>query len=306
MEILAICMPIFIIIFLGKVLLNFKIIDHNYINASNKVVMNFFLPVLLFSEIAKSNFREVFSPVHMVIFLGSIILMYLISLPLSKLLKLPITTTKTFICNIFRANSTFIGLPVCFYAFGGQGLSIASIYLAFMIPVNNILAIMAHGTGEYKLTQIKDVIRSTFLNPLIIACLLGLIFSITSIPLPVFITRTLTVIAGVALPLALLGIGANINLEHLKGNKKIIAISSIMKLLIMPLIVFILLKLFANESFGLLEKVAVILLASPSAQTNYIFAAAMEGDTELASGGIIFSTILSALTFILWIGIMNT
>lgn len=306
MGILAICMPIFIVIILGNILLRFKLIDHNFINSSNKLVMDVFLPVLLFYEITKSNFNEVFSYKHVIILLGAIIIMFLISFPLAKLLKLPKTTTRTFVSNNFRANAAFIGLPVCFYAFGNQGLSIASIYIAFMVPINNILGIMAHNTGGYRISEIKEIIKTTFLNPLIIACILGIIFSVLGISVPAFINRTFSILSGVALPLALLGIGVNINIEHLSGNKKIITISSLMKLVFLPLIAFVIFKLFAIGNFGLLEKVAIILLASPSAQVNYIFASAMEGDADLASGGIIFSTVLSALSFVGWIGIMST
>lgn len=305
MGILAICMPIFIVIILGNILLRLKLIDHDFIYASNKLVMNVFLPVLLFYEITKSNFNEVFSYKHVIIVLSAILIMFLISFPFARLLKLSKETTRTFVSNNFRANAAFIGLPVCFYAFGSQGLSIASIFIAFLVPINNILGIIAHSTGSYKFSDIKEIIKSTFLNPLIIACILGIIFSVLVIPVPEFINRTFSILSGVALPLALLGIGVNTNIEHLRGNKNVIAICSVMKLVGLPLIAFIMFKFFTGESFGMLEKVAIVLLASPSAQVNYIFAAAMEGDPDLASGGIIFSTVLSALSYIFWIALMS-
>jgi hypothetical protein len=304
-EIIAICMPIFIVILIGNMLLRSKLIDHAFINSSNKLVMNVFLPALLFYEITKSNFNEVFSYKHVIITLGAILIMFLISFPLGNLLKLSKATNRTFISNNFRANCTFIGLPVAFYAFGAQGLAIASIYLAFMVPLNNILGIMVYNTGGFKIADIKAMIRSTFFNPLIIACFLGIIFAMLDISLPAFINKTFSILSGVALPLALIGIGVNINIDHINGNKTIIAISSIMKLVFLPLIAFVIFKLFGIENFGLLERVAIILLASPSAQVNYIFASAMDGDPDLASGGIIFSTILSALSLVAWISIMR-
>ncbi|MDD4802443.1 MAG: AEC family transporter [Syntrophomonas sp.] len=305
MEILLICMPIFIIIILGKILLRFELLDHQFINSSNKLVMNIFLPILLFNEISKSNFNEVFSYKHVIIMLAAITLVYMLSFPLGSLFKLSGASSRTFVTNSFRANAAFVGLPVCFYAFGSQGLSIASIYLAFMIPLNNVLGIMAYNTSGYKLSDLKEMIKTTALNPLIIAAAIGLAFSMLEITLPGFISKTMSILSGVALPMALLGIGANINLDCLQGNKIIIAVSAGMKLVILPLIAFLVLKIMNIESFGLLEKVLIILLASPSAQVNYIFAAAMQGDPDLASGGIIISTILSALTFIGWISIIN-
>lgn len=304
MDLLAICMPIFLIIILGNVLYRFKLIDHVFIDSSNKLVMNIFLPVLLFNEISSSNFNEVFSYKHIIVLLAAIAIVFVFSFPAAGLLKIPPQVTPTFVCNIFRSNAAFIGLPVCFYAFGDQGLSVASIYIAFISPMNNLLAIIAYNTKGYKISAIKEICKNLFLNPLIISSILGIIFSLLHINLPAFVEQTFSILSGVALPLALLGIGVNVNIEHIKGKNITIVITSLMKLFLLPLIAFLLLKLIGIEHFGILEKVAVILLASPSAQVNYIFAYAMEGDPDLASGGIVLSTVLSVLAFLFWLSLM--
>lgn len=304
MDLLAICMPIFMIIILGNVLLRLNLIDHVFIDSSNRLVMNIFLPILLFNQIAKSNFNEVFSHKHVIILLSSVLIILLISFPLARLLKLPDEATPTFISNNYRSNASFVGLPVCFYAFGNQGLAIASIYLAFMAPINNLLTILVYNISGHHRSGIKEILKETFLNPLMISCTLGIIFSLSQITLPDFVERTLAILGGVALPLALFGIGVTINLQCIKGNKNIITITSLMKLFLLPMTAFMLFKIFAVQNFGILEQVAIILLASPSAQANYIFAYAMEGDPDLASGGIVLSTVLSAVAFVIWLSVM--
>ncbi len=305
MEILAICMPIFILIILGNVLFRFNLIDNVFVHTSNRLIMNIFLPVLIFNEIAESNFAEVFSQKHVMILLSAIVIMFLVSFPLARLLHLSAATTRTFVSANFRANAAFVGLPVCFYAFGDQGLSVASIYLAFIVPVNNILGIMAYSTGGFGIMEIRSTLKNTFLNPLVISCVLGMAFSILDISLPSFISETFSILSRLAMPLALLGIGANINAESIKGNQKLITVSSFMKLFGTPLLAFVMFRLLGIDSFGMLEKVAIILLAAPSAQINYIFACTMNGDPDLASGSIIVSTVLSAVAFFCWLSIMT-
>ena len=46
----------------------------------------------------------------------------------------------------------------------------------------------------------------------------------------------------------------------------------------------------------------IILLASPTATLTYIMAGEMEGSTELATAAISLNTLLSAITFVFWLG----
>jgi predicted permease len=63
---------------------------------------------------------------------------------------------------------------------------------------------------------------------------------------------------------------------------------------------------FLYEWFGVAAQdylPGLILLAAPTATLTYVMATEMRGDTELAIATISVSTMLSAITFSMWLGI---
>lgn len=116
--------------------------------------------------------------------------------------------------------------------------------------------------------------------------------------------KSLEILSKVALPLALIGIGATINFRYISGKKIYLLLNSFIKLIILPLIAYLILKVL-KQDIGLMEKTLIIMLSSPPATVNYVLAAMMNGDTELSSGAIMLSTVLSMFTFIIWLTILG-
>lgn len=86
--ILSLVSPVFLIIALGYLLKNLKVINDNFVSLSSKIVFNVSLPALIFTEVSKVSLDEVFD-IQMIIFvyagiLISFILVWLISIPLVK------------------------------------------------------------------------------------------------------------------------------------------------------------------------------------------------------------------------------
>jgi predicted permease len=136
-------------------------------------------------------------------------------------------------------------------------------------------------------------------NPVILSAVAGIGFSLTGLALPAVITRTLEIVSGMALPLALLLIGATLNFDLMKSQLKPVLPVAGIKLVLLPGIGAALYSLW-----GLTPEIyapGLILLASPSATISYVMAVEMNGDADFAVTAISLSTLLSALTFSLWL-----
>jgi predicted permease len=72
-----------------------------------------------------------------------------------------------------------------------------------------------------------------------------------------------------------------------------------MKLILLPGLGFALYRLFGLATQDYLP--GLILLASPTATITYVMAKEMNGDTDFAVAAISISTMLSAITFTLWL-----
>ncbi len=143
------------------------------------------------------------------------------------------------------------------------------------------------------------IIKKVMGNPVVVSALAGMLFSVTGAALPLVLGRTLDIISGMALPLALILIGASLNFELMKARFRQVLVSSLIKLGVLPAIGLVL-----YLSLGLSADIympGLILLSSPSATIAYIMAMEMDGDTEFAVAAISTSTLVSALTYSLWL-----
>ena len=306
LDIIQVILPIFTVIAIGAVLKKRSVLNDNFVATGNTLLMSIFLPVLLFYKISQSDFFQIFSLQHVLVMTVSIVLTFLISFPVGKMLHLPSSLIGTFVSSNFRTNAVFVGLPVSFFIFGDSGLTAASILVAFIVPINNILGVLAFSASGLKKTSIAGAAKKTVLNPLVISASAGILFSLSGWTLPVFVDTTFSILSGITLPLALMGIGATMKLENIKGHTFLLAVCSLFKLVFLPLVALLLFQLLPDPEFGLMEKVVIVLLAAPSAQINFVFASTMNGDAKLASGAIVTSTALSAISLVIWLKILET
>lgn len=304
LNVFLLVLPIFVVLATGNILYRLKFFDEDFINTSNRLIFYFLLPVLLFRAISSSDITSYPLNTLLIIMISSIILMFCLSLLLGKILKFKKNIVGTFAMNSFRANYAYMGLPVSFYAYGENGLTVASILMAFIVPVVNLMSVVALSLSSDKRMDKKSFVKNTLFNPLAIACILGIIFSLMGIKLPEFLLNSLKIISNVTLPLALFCIGATLNPSKIKGDIILISLNVVLKLFILPLIALVLIKAVSNVlSFE--AKILIIMLSSPAATVNYVLAAAMDGDRDFASSVIILSSIFSIFSFIFWISFLG-
>ncbi len=298
-------LPIFLVVFFGYLLKYYQYLNDEYIKINNKLIFNFFLPSLLFYEISKTELHTQHYLPILSVMVVSIFAVFMLSFILGKLIKMPQNSIGTFAMNNFRANYAYMGLPVCFYAFGKEGLSVGSVLMAIIVPFVNLLSVVSLSIGkEQNKSKLKLFIQSTLINPIAFSCILGLVFSYFKIELPVFITRAIDIVSKVALPLALIGIGATINLKYLRGNKFYLSLVVAMKLLVLPMIALMLIYTF-NIKLDIVAKTLIVMLSSPPATVNFVLADMMGGDKDLSSSSIMLATLLSIFSFIFWLTILK-
>ena len=298
-DIVFIVLPVFLVVFLGKGLQLTRLIDPPFIKTANRLIFNVCLPALLFHKIANADVHHILNIPLLLIMTATVLLVFFISFIVTRTALIPDRARGSFMTNNFRGNFAYMGLPVSYYAFGDPGLLYASVFMAFLVPLVNLLSVVSLGMFAGR-SSVSVFIKNSLFNPLAIGCFLGLAASYADMVLPEFVSRTLVIVSGVTLPLALFCIGASLTLHQLKGNILIIFLSSGFKLLIMPALVLLLLLLF-DQPIDTMAKVLVVMAASPSATVNYILAATMGGDVDSTSGTIVITTLLSIFTYVFWL-----
>jgi len=137
----------------------------------------------------------------------------------------------------------------------------------------------------------RITIRAIISNPLIIACVAGVLYARYVHRFPVFLDNTFRLAALVTLPMALLSIGGALTLRGLKGHLRVSLIGAVYKLGIYPLAGYGFFRLF--HVTGTPFQAGMIFFALPTSTAIYVLSSQLNSDTELASASVVVSTLLS-------------
>ena len=288
--------PIFCILGLGIIFKRIGWITDEFARLGSNLVFKVTLPCLLFVKLVETDFRHDL-PIKLVVY--AVIATVTVFLILDRLFSSRLNTIAdrgVFVQGAFRSNMGIIGLAFCLSAFGEGVVATASIYLAVMTTLYNILAVLTLTRHQEKSGQ-RNEIRTALLeiakNPLILSIAAGVIISLIGIGVPNILLETGGYFARMTLPLALLCAGASIRLHEFQTSPPLYwAVTG--KLLFVPLIITtggILLGL-RGEELGVLY----LMCAAPTAAVSYPMTQALGGNHHLAAA-IIAATSLGSLFF---------
>lgn len=295
--------PIFSVIFIGWLVHRAGLVPPEFLVPANRLVYHLAIPAMIFSAISKADFSARFDPVVLVVTLASILVAFALTWIVALRLPLRRFQIGTFVQCAFHGNLGYIGLAVAYYYLGEKGVAEAGILAGFIMIMQNLLAVTVlqlyapqrSGRGP----SIKKTVMLIVMNPVIVSALAGIGFSVAGLALPVVASRTLDIVSSMALPLALVIIGASLDFGQLRTALSGVAVASVVKLFIVPGIGFVVFRYLKTPPALYLP--ALILLASPTATLAYVMAREIGGDEHLAVGAISMSTLLSALTFFFWL-----
>lgn len=192
------------------------------------------------------------------------------------------------------SNAGFLGNPMVEGMYGHDGLLLASV---FLVPVR--LFYWTVGLACFVKVDKKNVIKTALTHPCILSVLIGLLYMFFPIPLPTFLTRTITSFSSAMTPVTMLIIGAilaEVDLRTIFSKETVWM--SILRLFILPAMVLLGVKLAGLPH--LMSSVSVILIAMPVATTTAILAARYDRDYQFATKTVVLSTILSLFTIPIW------
>ena len=235
----------------------------------------------------------------------TLVLFFLFCMVISRAWPMAPSIRGAFIQCSFHGNLGYIGLAVAYYYLGSNGLAGASILAAFIMILQNFLAVtvlQTHRRSGFNRSQMMAVLGKIAGNPVILSAIAGICVSVANITIAQVVDRSLKILSGLALPMALLIIGGSISIKLMKTKLLTVLGSSVLKLVVLPTLGLLLFRLFGQTSKETLP--AMILLASPTATIAYVMAREMGGDADFAIAAISASTLISAVTFSFWLSVV--
>ncbi len=299
-------LPIFVVMALGFLGARRGLFPPAFIEPASRLAYWLAIPALILRAVANSPWQEAFQPTAALASVATLLLSWLLAMALSSRLFPktggPQPSRASWVQVSLHGNQAFIGLAVVFYALGQAGLNAAALVAAVVIIAQNFLSVLSLtrlGSGR---SSGKSAWASLLMNPIILASALGLVFPLAGLAMPQLVDRTLGILGGMGLPLALLIIGAKLSEGRLGGNWLQHSLLATMKLMVHPALGFILLSLAGVGDPA--RAVTVILLAAPTATISVIMAGQLGGDAHLASEGVTLTHALSAITYAFWLWLL--
>lgn len=296
-------LPLALLVALGAALLRLRFFDDAFRKGLDRLVYWVALPALIVRVLAEAPSNEVLgSAGAMVVTLCSATVAIAAgSWVVAKLIRRPDAEAGVFTQAAFRGNLAFVGLPVITLAVGtGEAgsaiLAKAALVFAPTVVLYNVLGVAALIAAQHRFDASLPVkmVKSLITNPLLLACVAGLLVWYFEIGLPAAALTTLDLVGKPAAPLALISLGGALVTYPVGKRLGTALLASALKCGATPLVAWLIAGWWGLPADDRL--VVLIFAACPTAVASYVLATQLKGDPALAAATIVLSTLLSAVS----------
>ncbi len=297
--------PLFVVMLLGYILHRVGFIGEEFVKQANKFVFNVSLPVLLFHDLASVDIRTEFDT-RFVLYCAGVtsVSMVVIWLLARLLIRRQRDMIGEFVQGSFRSSAAILGAAFIQNIYGTSGMS--GLMVLGCVPFYNSLSVVlllveapnrVRGLSIWQ--NLKKSLVGIATNPLIIGVLLGTLAGYFRMPMTPIMDKTLTSVASLTTPLALIAIGAGFRGKAAIKQVKLASIASFIKLILLPAIF---LPLAVYMGFTDQKLVAIIvMLGSITTPSCYIMAKSMGHEGSLTASICVITTVFCAFTLTFWI-----
>ncbi|MFQ5634388.1 MAG: AEC family transporter [Gammaproteobacteria bacterium] len=247
-----------------------------------RLVMNLGAPSLVLNGIANLEFPPADFAMSLV---AAMTMLVSCALAAAVVLRLAGQPLRSFLPPVVAGNTGNLGLPLCLFAFGPEGLGLAvAVYLVYSVM---------HFTLAPLLQGRQAAWRTLATTPIIYAALIGVALLATGTSMPKALANTVQLLAGCAIPLMLLALGHSLASFAVTRPGRAVAIA------VLRLALGFAVGVGVSELLGLsgvLRGVIIIQSSMPAAVFNFLLAARYDRHPEDVAGAILVSTVLSFLT----------
>lgn len=195
------------------------------------------------------------------------------------------------IVQSYHSNIGYLGLPLVAATFDAQVTAIASVVLGVVsltqVPLTVLVLTTINGADATVGSELGRLAR----NPVLVTLLAGLTVGSLGLSLPAVVTGGLDVLGTLALPIALLCVGASLQLD--RPDVDVGATGSVvaLKIALMPALGWLVFSLLSVDAATFTA--TIVMLGTPTAVSTYVFANELGGDETFASLNVFLTTLAS-------------
>lgn len=252
-----------------------------------RIVMNIGAPCLVLNGIGATG---VDSTSFVAMIGAAILLLVIVTATATAILGILRQPLRSYLPPVAFGNVGNMGLPLCYFAFGDEGLGLAvGFYLVYSVSQFTVGPLFQGRQAAW---------RTLITTPAIYAAVFGLLLLTTDSTMPLWLGNTVELLAGVAIPLMIIAMG------HALGTFTVRRFGISLGMSLLRLVIgfsagLLLVEILNFE--GTMRGVMIIEAAMPVAVFNYLLAARYDRHPDDVAGAIVVSTLISfvSLPFLL-------
>jgi predicted permease len=193
--------------------------------------------------------------------------------------------------TVMFSNAGNYGLSLNLFTFGEQALAHASLYFVTSAILTYTVGVVVASLGT---TSLKEAFLGLLKVPAVYAVLLAFLFNGLGWKLPLPLDRTVSLLAGAAIPVLMVLMGIQLHNARLDGHPLALTVSNGLRLLAGPA-----LALALNLGFNLqgpAYQAGILESAMPSAVVITVLATEYDVEPSFVTAAVFTSTLLSPLT----------
>lgn len=207
------------------------------------------------------------------------------------------------IVQSYHSNLGYLGLPLVAATFNDSVTAIASVVLGVVslaqVPLTVVVLSMLNGTDA----SIGQELRGLARNPVLLALLAGLTIGSVGASIPSLAATGLDMVGSLALPVALLCVGASLEVDVPSIDIGATAAVVALKIGLMPVLAWAVFSMLAVDSATFTA--TVVMLGTPTAVSTFVFASELGGDRKFASLNVFVTTLASIATMFVLISLVG-
>jgi len=300
--------PVFLLVLFGYVAVRRSLFDAPTIDALMRYAIKFAIPCLLFRAVSTIDLGAAYDARAMAAFYLAAFVCFAVTGVLAWRLfgRRPGEAVAVGFVALF-SNLVLLGLPIVRMTFGEQALpaayAIVSVHAPFCYLVGIVAMELLRADGRSLPETAVVVVKTMLGNSLMIGLGLGFVVNLGGVPVPGILVSALDLVAGSALPIALVGLGGTLTRYALSEKVSETGTVAAVSLMLHPALAFGLCGLFGVDSA---TRNVTVLMASMAPGVNaYLFAAMYERAQGSAAATVPMSTALAVGSVSLWSWVLS-
>ncbi|HTZ59647.1 MAG TPA: AEC family transporter [Acidobacteriaceae bacterium] len=304
MRIADLILPVFAVILSGWIVGYTGYLSRALSEALIHFAYNIAMPALLIVTIAQEPAHSLINWRFLVAFGGGTILCFLLVFGIMSIHGSRSLASRTMHgITASMTNTGFVALPVLQAIYGPRAVlpaAIATIFLAVvMLPAAVVLLEFDQRGADGSPTNPMVTVKHVVLSPMVISTLIGMLWSVTGLGMPVPVSAYFDILADALTPCALFAIGLGLSIDGVRANLGRASVLSAVKLLIMPVIVY---GLSVSMRLDPLYTIAAVVCAAvPTAKTVYILAGEYHCEEMMVASTVSLTTLASVVSLVIWL-----